>query len=81
MGTPTVVARAVPSVDDLDAPERSPARLVDPLDVESIAAGLLEVLTDDELRRQLTGRGAAYARSRTWRATAEAHIELWKALR
>jgi hypothetical protein len=53
---------------------------VDPLDVDDIAAGLLEVLTDDELRSDLTGRGGTYARARTWRATAEAHVQLWRSL-
>jgi alpha-1,3-rhamnosyl/mannosyltransferase len=81
MGTPTTVAREVPSVHDLEGPDRSPVRLVDPFDVADIAAGLFDVLTDDALRSDLTGRGAAYARARTWRATAEAHIELWKMLR
>ena len=80
MGTPTAVAREVPSVHDLDGPQRVPARLVDPLDVDDIAAGLLEVLTDDELRSDLTGRGGTYARERTWRATAEAHVQLWRSL-
>jgi glycosyltransferase involved in cell wall biosynthesis len=79
-GTPTVVARGVPSVDDLDDTEPSPARLVDPLDVDDIAAGLIDVVTLEGLRRDLTGRGAAYARARTWRATARAHIELWRSL-
>jgi len=81
MGTPTAVAREVPSVHDLDGPERVPVRLVDPLDVDDIAAGLLDVLTDDDLRSDLVGRGASYARARTWRATAEAHVKLWKGLR
>ena len=81
MGTPTAVAQEVPSVHDLEGPDRSPVRLVDPLDVDDISAGLFAVLTDDALRSDLTGRGAAYARNRTWRATAEAHIELWKSLR
>jgi glycosyltransferase involved in cell wall biosynthesis len=80
-GTPTVVARGVPSVNDLDGPDDAPSRLVDPLDVEDIAAGLLDVMTNDRLRRDLVGRGATYVRSRTWRATAEAHVALWRSLR
>jgi glycosyltransferase involved in cell wall biosynthesis len=80
-GTPTVAGREVPSVHDLDDTAQSPARLVDPFDVNDIAAGLVDVLTLDELRRDLTRRGAAYARARTWRATAQAHIELWRSLR
>jgi alpha-1,3-rhamnosyl/mannosyltransferase len=80
-GTPTVVGREVPSVHDLGDAPPSPARLVDPLDVDDIAAGLVDVVTLDQLRDDLVGRGAAYARARTWRATAEAHIELWRSLR
>jgi glycosyltransferase involved in cell wall biosynthesis len=80
-GTPTVVGREVPSVHDLDDAAPAPARLVDPFDVDDIAAGLVDVLTRDELRRDLTGRGATYAQARTWRATAQAHIELWQSLR
>ena len=80
-GTPTVVAREVPSVQDLDDAREPPSRLVDPLDVDDIAAGLVDVSTLDALRHDLIGRGAAYARARTWRATAEAHIELWQSLR
>ncbi len=37
------------------------ARLVDPLDVDSIAAGLTDVLTDEEVRAQLRAAGAARA--------------------
>jgi glycosyltransferase involved in cell wall biosynthesis len=77
MGTPAVVARGVPSVHDLDGPADPPARLVDPLDVEDIAAGVFDVLTDDVLRSDLAGRGATYAKARTWRAVADAHVRLW----
>ncbi len=40
VGTPTLVANEVPSVHDLHAPEPAPARIVDPLDVTDIAAGI-----------------------------------------
>ena len=40
MGTPSVIANEVPSVVDLDEPSPPPALIVDPLDVEGIAAGL-----------------------------------------
>ena len=80
-GTPAVVARDVPSVHDLDDLRPPAALLVDPLDTDDIAAGLVDVLTRDEVRSDLAGRGAAYARARTWRATAETHIALWKSLR
>lgn len=80
VGTPTLVADEVPSVHDLGEAAPAPARIVDPLDVDDIAAGLAAVLTDDALRADLTVRGAAHARTRTWGAAARSHIELWRAL-
>jgi glycosyltransferase involved in cell wall biosynthesis len=80
VGTPTVVANEVPSVHDLGQSGLPPARIVDPMDVEDIAAGIAAVLTDDTLRADLAARGEAYARSRTWRAAAEDHVRLWRAL-
>jgi glycosyltransferase involved in cell wall biosynthesis len=80
VGTPAVVSRGVPSVDDLDAAGPAPAHLVDPMDVDDIAAGLLAVLTDDAVRADLAIRGEAHARPRTWRAAARAHVGLWREL-
>jgi alpha-1,3-rhamnosyl/mannosyltransferase len=80
-GLPTVVSNQVPSVHDLGAPEPAPARLVDPLDVDDIARGLAEVLTDEGLRTELVRRGTGYAATRTWRGTALAHLEIWRSLR
>ena len=62
VGTPTVVADEVPSVHDLGEEGAPPARIVDPLDIDDIAAGLAAVLTDDALRADLAARGAAHAR-------------------
>ncbi len=79
VGTPTVISPEVPSVHDLGATEPAAARIVDPLDVEDIAAGLAAVLTDDVLRADLARRGAEYASTRTWHATARRHVALWRA--
>jgi glycosyltransferase involved in cell wall biosynthesis len=79
-GVPTVVSDQVPSVHDLGAPGPTLARVVDPLDIEGIARGLVAVLTDDPLRVELASRGTAYAATRTWRETARAHVELWRSL-
>jgi glycosyltransferase involved in cell wall biosynthesis len=79
VGTPSVVSDEVPSVHDLGAPEPAPARIVDPLDIDDMAAGLATVLTDDAVRADLAARGAAYARTRTWGTAARRHIELWGA--
>ncbi|HEX4433696.1 MAG TPA: glycosyltransferase family 1 protein [Acidimicrobiales bacterium] len=80
-GIPTVVSDEVPSVHDLGALDTAPARIVDPLDVDSIAAGLADVLTDEAQRAELARQGAAYAATRTWRSTARAHLDLWRSLR
>jgi glycosyltransferase involved in cell wall biosynthesis len=80
VGIPTVVSAEVPSVNDLDAPEPAPARVVDPMEVDDIAAALVAVLTDDVLRAALSQQGRAYAAERTWRRTARAHLELWRSL-
>lgn len=79
-GTPSVVAREVPSVHDLGDPAAAAARLVDAFDVEDIASGLGDVLTDDAVRADLSTRGPAYARNRTWGAAAQQHLELWSGL-
>ena len=80
-GTPVVVSDEVPSVHDLGVVEPAPAVIVDPLQVEDIAAGLHAVLTDDAVRAELAGRGREYALARTWRAAAHAHLTLWRSLR
>jgi glycosyltransferase involved in cell wall biosynthesis len=80
MGTPSVVSSEVPSVHDLGETDPPPARMVDPLDVDDIAAGLVAVLTDDALRDDLVIRGLSFASARTWRAAAGAHVRLWRQL-
>jgi alpha-1,3-rhamnosyl/mannosyltransferase len=80
MGTPSVVSSQVPSVHDLGETDPPPARIVDPLDVEDMAAGLVAVLTDDILRDDLTARGSSFASARTWHAAAGAHVRLWRRL-
>jgi len=68
-GTP-VLSSALPSLG-------AAARVVDPDRVEDIAAGLVEVATDETLRRQLVARGTARADELTWKASARAHRDLW----
>jgi glycosyltransferase involved in cell wall biosynthesis len=81
VGTPSVVSDEVPSVHDLGEEGPAPARIVDPLDIDDIAAGLAAVLTDDALRAELTARGSAHASTRTWGTAAREHIALWRSLR
>ncbi len=80
-GVPAVVSREVPSVRDLGDEGDAPARLVDPLDVDDMARGIREVLTDDLLRSDLVARGRAFVSDRTWDDAARQHVELWRALR
>ena len=80
-GIPTLVSDEVPSVQDLGALGPAPARIVDPLDVHDIAAGLTAVLTDDALRAELARQGTAHASTRTWHDAALAHVDLWRSLR
>jgi glycosyltransferase involved in cell wall biosynthesis len=47
------------------------ALLVDPVDVEAIAAALLRLLTEGDLRRELVGRGLVRARRFSWRRCAQ----------
>lgn len=81
VGIPTVVSSEVPSVRDLGQPGPWAARIVDPFDVDDIAAGLAAVLTDEAVRADLASRGEAYSRTRSWRAAAREHVTLWRSLR
>jgi glycosyltransferase involved in cell wall biosynthesis len=76
-----VVSSEVPSVRDLGQPGPWAARIVDPFDVDDIAAGLAAVLTDEAVRADLASRGEAYSRTRSWRAAAREHVTLWRSLR
>ena len=53
------------------------AIFVDPLEVDSIAAGLAQVLADRQLRGSLSERGPARAKQFTWDAAAQ---KTWDAL-
>jgi hypothetical protein len=67
-------------VHDLGDPDPPPARTVEPLDIAAMADGLVAVLTDETLRDDLAARGSSFAAARTWRATADMHVRLWRQL-
>jgi glycosyltransferase involved in cell wall biosynthesis len=69
-GTP-VVASNVTSVPEVVA---DAALLVDPLNVDDIAAGIQRVLTDNELRADMVRKGHVNAAKYSWQATAEKMI-------
>lgn len=56
------------------------AVLVDPLDVDSIAAGMETVATNASLRAQLVEKGAHRAKMYTWDRTAEITLEAFREL-
>jgi glycosyltransferase involved in cell wall biosynthesis len=80
VGTPSVISNEVPSVVDLGETGPPPALIIDPFDVDDIAAALLAALTDESRRGELALRGLAHARSRTWRTAAHQHVGLWRSL-
>lgn len=78
-GLPAVEAMdaGVPVVAS-DLPSAGPAALVvDPLDVEAMAAGLVVAATDDARRAALIDAGRRRAAQLRWRETAARHVEVW----
>ncbi len=71
-GCPTVVSRAgsLPEVCG------GASRYVDPLDIESIAEGIYEVLSNGELRKDLSRKGLSRARLFRWETSAAQHMGL-----
>jgi glycosyltransferase involved in cell wall biosynthesis len=53
------------------------AREVDPHDTSSIAAGLLDVATDEAVRSELIRLGSARAAELSWSSIARRHCEVW----
>lgn len=68
-----VVASPLPSAG-------AATREVDPVDVDAIADGLLEVCTDDDVRRRLVAAGERRAAELTWARSAALHADLWREL-
>lgn len=73
-----VVASGVASIPEAAG---GAAILVDPHSRESIARGIVSVLQNDELRRDLEQRGRAHARTRTWDETARRTLRAYRAAR
>jgi len=80
-GTP-VVASPMPStrVPAGSDREKRAALEVDPLDLESIASGLVTVATDDATRAALVDAGLRRAGTLTWEKAARRHLDLWTRL-
>jgi glycosyltransferase involved in cell wall biosynthesis len=76
-GVPVVVS----NVSSLPEVTGDAGRLVDPNSVDSIAEGLLEVLTDKDLRDQMIVKGLEQAKKFTWENTARKTLEVIESLK
>jgi glycosyltransferase involved in cell wall biosynthesis len=65
-----VVASPMPSIGDAGL-------VVDPLDAEAVADGLVAAANDSPARAALIAGGLARAAELSWEATARAHVEVW----
>lgn len=73
-----VCGTAVLAANSSSLPEISSgsALLVDPLDMDALANGLRQVVMDDALRQELTGKGYANVRRFDWDKTADAVLDV-----
>jgi glycosyltransferase involved in cell wall biosynthesis len=60
--------------------QRRLARVVDPRDTSDMAAGILQLVFDDALRRELVDLAKDVASKATWARSARLHKELWEQL-
>ena len=73
-GTPVLTS----NVSSLPEAAGDAALMVDPRDVEALAAGLNRLLTDEPLRRQLRSAGLAHAGQFTWSHTAQETARVYR---
>jgi hypothetical protein len=73
-GCPVVVS----NVSSLPEVCGDAAEYVDPTDVQSIANGMLKLLTDGDLRKQLVAKGLRQAKQFQWRRIARQHINIFE---
>lgn len=76
-GTPVVVS----NVSSMPEVVGDAGRLVDPNSVDSIAEGLLEVISSKEVQEQMSAKGILQAGKFTWENTARQTLELLKSLK
>lgn len=82
-----VVASPVPALEEAEAMMGSEAsghgklaRVVDPRGTEDIAAGIVQLVFDETLRRELVDSSRAVVSKATWARSARSHKELWEQL-
>jgi glycosyltransferase involved in cell wall biosynthesis len=85
-GVPTICS-PMPSISEPVGPDQREAptnpqhvALVDPTSVESLVGVMERVLTSVEYRSELVHYGTQWAGERTWRSTAQRHLDVWKEL-
>ena len=72
-GLPVLVSNQAPFTEFLSA---ASAALVDPTDVEAIAAAMLEIIRPDVASR-LASHGPAILKSYSWQRSAKLHLDLY----
>jgi glycosyltransferase involved in cell wall biosynthesis len=72
-GTPMLTSNIPP----LPEAAGDAALMVDPYDIEALAAGLNQLLTDESLRQELRGRGLAHASQFTWASTGRETVRVY----
>jgi glycosyltransferase involved in cell wall biosynthesis len=75
-GVPVVVS----NISSLPEVVGEAGRLVDPNSVDSIASGLLEVLTNSSLREDMIKKGIDISKNFTWEQTARKTLDVFKEL-
>lgn len=68
-----VLSSPVPSAGDA-------ALIVDPIEVDAMTEGIVEICEDERLREGLVERGRAHVSALTWRETARVHVDAWTQL-
>ena len=77
-GVPTVASSTVPSVTEVSG--ESPCLLVDPTNLRSVSDAVEQLITNEDMRVEYRSRGLAFAGTRLWCATADAHLAVWSTL-
>jgi len=76
-GVPTVVS----NLSSLPEVVGDAGVLIDPTSVDSIAEGLLKVISDTDLRQQMIVKGLERAKMFTWENTARKTLEIIESLK
>jgi len=69
-----VVASNVASLPEV---VRDAAVLIDPLDTQALARAISNVLTDDELKKEMSAKGVDQAKMFSWDITAKKYVEIF----